>query len=186
MQSDPTITFRNLDSTPALERKIMERIVDLEKYHSRITSCDVVVEMPQKDKVSGREFQVLINVAVPGPDVHVSRSVQHSEAAENLDLAINEAFAVVQRLLQDQDRKMDAHRVKQHASIEHGEIDRIFEGEGYGFIKSEEDGVEYYFSRESLTVECWDQLHVGDRLKFRAQDGENGPYASNVTPMSGK
>lgn len=186
MQSDPTITFRNIDSSPAVEQKIMERVVDLEKFHPRITSCDVVIEMPQKRKVSGREFEVHINLTVPGPDIHVSRSVGHSEASENLDLAINEAFAATRRLLQDQDREMDPHRVKRHAPIEHGDIARLFEGEGYGFIKSEDDGAEYYFSRESLTVECWDQLRVGERLKFRAEDGENGPYASNVAPAHSK
>ena len=182
MQSDPTITFRNFDSSPAVEQKIMERIVDIEKFHPRIVSCDVVVEMPQKSKVSGREFEVHININVPGPDIHVSRSVSHSEAKENLDLAIGEAFSAARRILQDQDRGMDPHRTKHHAPIEHGAIVRLFEGEGYGFIHSEDDGGEYYFSRESLTVDCWDKLGVGDRLKFRAEDGENGLYASNVSP----
>jgi len=107
----------------------------------------------------------------------------HSEASENLDLAINEAFAAARRQLQDQDREMDPHRVKRHAPIKHGKIDHLFEGEGYDFISSEEDGGEYYFSRESLTVQCWDKLLVGDRLKFRAEDGKNGPYASNVSPV---
>lgn len=184
MQSEPTITFRNFDSSPAVERKIMERIVDIEKYHPRIVSCDVVIEMPQKPKVSGREFEVHIKLGVPGPDIHVQRSVSHSEASENLELAINEAFNAARRQLQDQDQAMDPHRVKRHAPIEHGDIIRLFEGEGYGFIKSEEDGGEYYFSRESLTVECWDQLSIGSRLKFRAESGENGPYASNVAPTS--
>lgn len=181
MQTDPTITFRNFDSSPAVERRIREQIVDIEKYHPRIVSCDVVIEMPQKQKVSGRAFEVQIKLGVPGSDIHVSRTVDHSEASENLELAINEAFSAARRQLQDQDRGMDPHRVKRHAPIEHGEIIRLFEGEGYGFINSEDDGGEYYFSRESLTVECWDQLSVGTRLKFRAEDGENGLYASNVS-----
>lgn len=180
MQSEPTITFRNLDSSPAIEQKVRERIVDIEKYHPRITSCDVVIEMPQKPRVSGREFLVQINIRVPGPDIHVARSVSHSEAAGNLDLAIRDAFNAARRMLQDQDREMDIHRVKRHAPVLHGEIDRLFEGEGYGFI-SGEDGEEYYFSRESIGENGWEKLRVGTRLKFRAEDGENGPYAANVS-----
>ena len=186
MQSEPTVTFKNLDSSPAIEEKVRGYIDHLEKLQPKMVSCDVVIEALQKRPVTGRQYTVHINVILPGPDVHVTRSVDHSSAEENLDLAISSAFNTAQMALQQQDAVRSTHRTKRHRPIEHGVIDRIFEGEGYGFIRAEEDQEEYYFSRESLTTDCWDGLGVGDRLKFRADDGENGPYASNVSPAPEK
>jgi len=39
MQLQPQITFRNLDSSPAVEEQIEERVAALEKFFGRIIAC---------------------------------------------------------------------------------------------------------------------------------------------------
>lgn len=181
MQSEPTITFRNLEQSDAIEDHVRRRIDELEEFHPRIVSCDVVVEALDRKKVSGREFEVQIKLGVPGPDIEVDRHVGRSEAAEDVNVAIHDAFDAARRILQDQERKMSALHVKHHPPVVHGRIDRLFEGEGYGFIVAE-DGSEVFFERDNLTKDCWNALRVDTRVRFRMDEGPKGYFAMNVTP----
>jgi ribosomal subunit interface protein len=180
MQSPPSITFRDIDPSPAIKAHINKRIEELEHYHPRIISCDVVVQAPQKPKVTGREYGVQLTVRVPGPDIRVSRSLGRSHAAEDVNLVIHEVFDAARRKLKEQNRRMGGVDVKQHPPILHGTVDRLFEGEGYGFIKAD-DGREVYFERDNLTGGDWNILHVDMKVRFREEMGEKGAYATNVT-----
>lgn len=181
MKSNPVINFRNMDSSPAVRRKIEEKLVLLEKHFPHLEGATVTVSRPQKRKVSGTGFEVRIKLVVPGPDQLASKHFDHGETAENLDLALHAAFDAAMRRLNEHVDKMKQPRSDPHPPIEHGFVHRLFEGEGYGFIRCPEDGAEYYFSREALTSDVWDDLKVDTRVRFRAEDGENGPYAANVT-----
>ncbi|WP_193176691.1 HPF/RaiA family ribosome-associated protein [Oricola nitratireducens] len=179
MQRPASITFRNMDKSAVLETHVHKRIGELEKAHPHIVGCDVVIEAPQKKKVTGTEFAVRLTISVPGPDIHVERHVGRSGAAEDANLAIHEAFDAARRILKEQKRKMGSVEVKHHDPVMHGTIDRLFEGEGYGFITSD-DGNEVYFERDSMTNGDWDSLRVGTKLRFREMAGEKGPFAANV------
>lgn len=181
MQTPPSISFRHMDSSEAVESEVMRRIEDLEKAYPRIISCNVVIDAPRKKQVTGREFQVSVNVQVPGPDVHATEHLGRSTATEDVNLAIHRAFDAVTRILREQSRRMSHVETKQHPETGHGAIDRLFAGEGYGFIAAE-DGDEYYFQRDSLVSGKWDDLKIGTRVRFKAMDGEKGPYAVSVSP----
>ena len=183
MQSPPNVVFRNLDPSPAIEEHIHRRIAELEKYHSGIIACNVTVIAEKQKHVTGREFKVNLFLSVPGPDIHISRSVGRSQAEEDVNLAIHEAFDAARRSLKEQERKMGGQEVKHHPPVLHGKIDRLFEGEGYGFIKAD-DGREVYFERDNLTVGDWDKLGVDAKVRFREENGEKGLYATNVAVMS--
>ncbi|MFZ2102284.1 MAG: HPF/RaiA family ribosome-associated protein [Oricola sp.] len=180
MEKPVNIAFRNMDGSAELEEHIHRRIAELEKTHPHIVGCNVVVEAPQKKHVTGTEFAVRITLSVPGPDIHVERHVGRSGAKEDVNLAIHEAFDAARRILKEQKREMGGQEVKHHAPMLHGTIDRLFEGEGYGFITAE-DGREVYFERDNLTSGSWDSLRVGAKLRFRGMEGGKGPYAVNVT-----
>jgi cold shock CspA family protein len=180
MQSTVTVTFRNIDPSAAVEADARQRAADLEKFHPRIVGCDIVIEAPEKRKVSGRDILVRLKISLPGPDVMVSRRVGVAKPDENVKLAIHEAFDAARRLLEDQVRQMAPDHVKQHPVLLHGRVDRLFEGEGYGFLVAD-DGEEIYFERDSLTADFWSKLRVDDRLRFRRHDGDKGPFATNVT-----
>jgi ribosome-associated translation inhibitor RaiA len=138
MESPPSITFRNMEGTPALEEHIRRRIEELEKTHPHIVGCDVVVDAPQKEACHGNGVRRRITCRVPGPDIHVERHVGRSGADEDVNLAIHEAFDAARRKLKEQKREMGAQEVKHHAPVLHGVIDRLFEGEGYGFIVADD------------------------------------------------
>ncbi len=182
-QSQSKISFLNMDSSPAIEEHVRTRIAELEKYHPRIVGCDVVVAAAQGKQLTGREFEIRLTVRVPGPDIHVSGSYGRSSAAEDVSLAVHQVFDSARRELKEQTRKMSGHDGKQHPPILHGTIDRLFAGEGYGFIRGD-DGEDIYVGRDSLVAGDWDKLQVGSKVRFREQDGDKGPYAANVAIMS--
>lgn len=181
METPPHITFRNMDRSEPIEAHVRARIRELEKYHPRITSCDVVIEAPRKQQKTGTEYMIRLNIQVPGPDVHVARSLGRSEAAADLNLAIHRAFDAARRTLKEQVRKMGRIETKHHPEVMLGHVDRIVPGSDYGFIRLE-DGREIYFERDNLTSGDWDALAPGTRVRFRQETGPKGAYAINVGP----
>lgn len=171
-----------MDSSPAIEEHIRQRIDELEKYHPRIIGCRVVVKAQDKRKVRGRSFEVQLTVSVPGPDVYVSREVGQSNSSDDMNLAIHQTFDAARRLLKKQDEKMDPHQTKQHSVLLHGTIDRLFPGEKYGFIKAD-DGKDVYFEKDNLTKGDWDSIKLDMKVRFRENTGEKGPYATNVAAV---
>lgn len=185
MERPLNITFRNMDTSLAIESHIRERASELEKYHSRIVGCDVVIKAEKKKKVSGRNFEVQLTVRVPGPDIYVAREIGQGNASDDVNLAIHEAFDAARCLLKEQVRKMSGHDEKLHPPIIHGIVDRLFQGEGYGFLKAD-DGKEVYFEKDNLTVDDWKAISIDTKVRFRENIGDKGPYATNVTIVNAK
>ena len=182
MQKQPVITFRNMDRSEAIEDHLLSRVEELEKYHPRIIGCNLVVIASDTKQVTGREFEVQLTISVPGPDIYISRKVGRSGASEDVNVAIHKVFDAARRTLKEQDRKMGRVDVKHHAPLLHGTIDRLFEGEGYGFIKAN-DGREVYFGKDSLTTGDWEKIRVDMKVRFHEEIGDKGPYAANVAIM---
>ena len=182
--NSPLVTsFRNISHSDAIEQHVVQRFEELKKYHPRIVGCDAVIGAPCKRQVSGREFEVHLTVKIPGPDVHIHESIGRSTAEEDVNLAVHRAFDAARRVLKKQKQKMDGIKVKQHPPVLHGRVERLFLGEGYGFIKAD-DGNEVYFERENLTKGDWDGLVLNAKVRFREEAGEKGPYAINVAVQS--
>lgn len=182
MERPVSITFHNMDGTAELEEHVRRRIDELEKTHPHVIGCDVVIDAPRKEQLTGTEFAVRVTLSVPGPNIHVERHIGRSGAAEDINLAIHEAFDAARRKLKEQKREMAGQEVKHHAPVLHGVIDRLFEGEGYGFIVAD-DGREVYFGRDSMVNGDWRKLRVGTKLRFREMEGDKGPFAANVAVL---
>ena len=183
MQIEPTISFRNLDHSAAVEQAIHERIDELEQFHPRLIGCRVVVDGPHRDKHKGKIYEVHIDLSVPGKDIVVTREAGLNHAHEDIYVAIRDSFDAARRLLEDQVRKTSGHRSKRHPATQHGRIARLFEEDGYGFIATE-DGHEVYFDRESMTKPSWPRLKIGSQVRFKERDGDKGPYGVQVTLLS--
>ena len=183
MNSLPVISFRNLGHSAAIEQHVLQRFEELKKHHPRIIGCNAVIGAPRKRQVSGQEFEVALTIKIPGPDVHIHESIGRSTAEEDVNLAVHKAFDAARRVLKRQKKKMAGVEVKQHPPILHGRVDRLFLGEGYGFIKGD-DGREVYFERDNLTTGNWDKLIIDAKVRFREGAGEKGPYAMNVAVQS--
>lgn len=180
MQTDPQITFRGLDRSPAAEAIIRERIAKLEQFHDRITSCRVTVEKVNRQGRKGHLFHVAVELEVPGGVVIVNRKPGDQNAHEEINVAIRDSFNAAQRQLGDHARKADGVHVKTHPEKQHGRVVRLFPDEGYGFIKTPA-GVEVYFQKDSVVKDDWEKLDLESDLEFSLMDGEKGPFAVNVS-----
>jgi cold shock CspA family protein/ribosome-associated translation inhibitor RaiA len=181
MQTPLQISFRDMESSPEIEKRVREKAKKLERFHDRIVGCNVVVEAPHRHHRSGNLYNVRITLSVPGKDVHVGHTGPQNHAHEDVNVAIRDAFDAAIRLLEDQVREMRGD-VKTHATPLHGKILRLFED--YGFVETTESD-EVYFHRNSVTGGGFAALQAGDevRLVIAEKEGEKGPQASTVTPV---
>ncbi len=183
MQIEPQISFQNLEHSKAVEKNILEKIENLQKFHPRLIGCRVVVDAPHRDQGKGRIYEVRIDLSVPGNDISVTREAGMDHAHEDIYVAIRDSFDAARRLLEERVRKMDAHRTKRHPEVQHGRLARIFDEDGYAFIEAE-DGHEIYFDRDSMTKDGWGKLELGSKLRFKELAGDKGPYGTQITLLS--
>ena len=95
MQIPLQITLRNIAKSASVEAAIRRRAEKLDRYHRRIVSCRVVVEIPSRHKQQGKEFVVRLDIKVPGSEIVVSHD-------HHVDLytALHDAFHAAQRRLE--------------------------------------------------------------------------------------
>lgn len=176
------ITFRNIDASAAVEAKIRERAVELEKFFDRIVSCRVVVEAPQRHRHGGL-FHIRVDLKVPGKEIVVKRDPSEHHAHEDIYVAVRDCFDAVRRQLEDHVRRRRGD-VKAHDVPTHGRVASLMAERDYGFIDAS-DGTEVYFHRNAVANGGFEKLVVGDEVRFslHAGEGEKGPQASNVVAM---
>lgn len=167
------ITIRDISNSQALETLIRHRVEKLNHFYNRISSCRVVVELPQKHKHQGKLFNVRIDITVPGREFVVTRKNN-----QDVYIAIRDAFDAIERRLEEHSRKRHG-RVKTHENVMHGHVARILSEEGYGFIRGV-DGNEYYFSITNVSYPHFNQLAIGDAVEYIAQPLNDGLQAHRV------
>jgi ribosomal subunit interface protein len=176
------ISFRDIDPSPAIEARILEKIAKLEEFYERAIACKVVVEARHHHHHKGRLYNVRIHLAIPGEDLLVGHEHKLDHAHEDVYVAIRDAFDALRRQLQDRVRRWQGE-TKLHVVPDHGRVARLFDYAGYGFIEAA-DGQEIYFHKNAVTS-GFDKLDVGDEVRFVMQEGESekGPQASTVTRL---
>ena len=177
------LSFRNMDSSEAIETNVREKVDKLERYFGRINSCRVVVEAPHRHRRKGKIYHVRIDVGVPGRNIIVDRDPHENHAHEDVYVAIRDAFDAARRQLEDHSRKVSG-RVKTHEAPTHGKVVTVNGHQGYGII-SLPDGQEIYFHRNSVVNDGFDQLNPGDEVRLVVAEDESprGPQASTVVPL---
>ncbi|HYM32202.1 MAG TPA: HPF/RaiA family ribosome-associated protein [Candidatus Cybelea sp.] len=183
MQLPLTVTFRNLDASPAVEADVRKHADKLERFFPRIMSCNVVVEAPNRRRHKGNLYRVRIDLKVPGQEIVVNETGPKNHAHEDIYVAVRDAFDAVVRRLEDHARRGQG-AVKAHASPDTAQVVKLFPTEGYGFARTEAGG-DVYFHRNSVVGPGFDSLEAGSqvRLTIAEGEGENGPQASTVTPI---
>jgi len=99
MNYEIDITWRHMDHSPALEAEIRERAAALAKYHVAIERLEVTVEQPANRQTHGNEWHVTLKIALPGPDIIVSRDPGDDRTHTDVYAAVRDAFAVAKRLM---------------------------------------------------------------------------------------
>lgn len=101
MQTPLQLTIRDIDHSEALETRIRAKAEKLGEFFKHITSCHVVVEAPHKHHQQGKQFNVRIDIGVPGSEIVVNRD--HSE---DVYVALRDAFDAAKRRLEVYARKI--------------------------------------------------------------------------------
>ena len=100
METPVQISFHNMDTSPALEAEIRERVAKLEQFYDRITSCRVVFDAPHQHKHHGKRYQLRIDLALPdGAEIVVDRAHDKNGAQEDPHVAIRDSFQGAERQL---------------------------------------------------------------------------------------
>ena len=105
MQIPFKLVFRGMEPSPALEARVRERISRLERFHDRITSCEVAVEAPHRHHHKGALYAVRLQVRIPGRDLTISRAGPQDHAHEDPYVALRDAFDAAERKLEDAVRR---------------------------------------------------------------------------------
>jgi len=182
METQPKIDFQGVEPSSDRQAKIMRLIERLEERYGRATACRVVVKGPGGRHQTGGLYEINLHLVLPDKrEVAIERTPQLDERFQDFDFALNDTFKRARRRLQDQVRRMRG-KVKHHESPPTGVVRRMMAEEGYGFIEGP-DGREIYFHRNSVEDPGFDALKPGARVRYREEDGKEGPQASRVTPL---
>lgn len=189
------VTFRNIEDHAGIEDYVQKEAAKLERFYSRISSCRVIVERPQR-ATSSKLYHVRIDLGVPNEelvvkhipslhgtlqDMQTQKSRREAKAVlehKSPKRAIHEAFQEMGRQLQEYARRQEGG-VKTKQGMQEATVKEILPEEGYGFLETE-DGRAVYFHQASVLDGHFPQLRIGTRVNFAEESGEKGPQASTV------
>lgn len=100
MQTPLSLTYRHIDSSPALAARVRELAERLERFHSRIIRCEVAIEAPPAHHHKGGAFAVKVQVTIPGGVINANSA--HAARPQHVDVyvALGDAFDSIKRQLQ--------------------------------------------------------------------------------------
>lgn len=127
MQIPLQITIRGIEHSEALETHIRDKADKLEEFFDHITSCRVVVEVPHKHHHQGRQFNVRLDIGMPGGEIAVNR-----DHAEDVYVALRDSFDAAKRKVEDYARKIrgDVKTHQPRRRTESGDMEYIEDIQG--------------------------------------------------------
>jgi cold shock CspA family protein len=181
MQLPLQITFRGFSHSDAVEAAIRGKAAKLDEFFPRLVSCRVMVESRHHRHHQGNLYHIRIELGVPNKEIVVSHEHHDEQAREDIYVVIRDAFDAARRQLEDYARVLRGE-TKNHEAPPHGKIIRLVPEKDHGYIERS-DGREIYFHRNSVIGAAFDELKVGDEVRFSEEPDENGPRATTVHPI---
>ncbi len=181
MQLPLQIAFHNMERSETIENAVREKAAKLDEFAGQIMGCRVVVEAPHRHHERGNQYQVRIDVTIPGGEIVVTREPPEHTTYKEINIALRDAFDSARRQLEDYVRRVRS-AVKVHESLPHARVSKLFPDEGYGFLETP-DGREIYFHQNSVLNEGFARLKIGTEVTFAEEAGRKGPQASTVKPV---
>lgn len=99
------ITVAGMKPSQAVEAKIRQRAIGLERYSRRIQRCEVWVKAEHGHHRKGPFYEVRIRLTVPNQEI----AVEFQPPDEDVYVAIREAFDAARRTLEDAERGRPGH-----------------------------------------------------------------------------
>jgi cold shock CspA family protein/ribosome-associated translation inhibitor RaiA len=184
MEVPPEMAFRGIEPTEALKRRILDGIETLEGVYPNLISCRSMVADETPDQTSGKSYRVRLEIGIPNKTVVVDQRHPEPDERPSVDQTITEAFDVARKRLVKA-KELQRGETKIHEQPPHGRIVRLLvddSGVRYGFIENRE-GRQIYFLEEALVDLDYDDLEVGDEVRYAAAQSDEGLRASTVARL---
>ena len=175
---DTKIQYLGFKESESVSRAIQSHIDNLEKISNRITSCHVIVSRPHRKQIKGNVFHVKLRVHLPGSTIVVDKDPGKNHAHEDVYVAVRDAFWAARRKVEDYVRKQSGF-VKEKMISPHAKILRLMPADECGFIQTQDDR-EVYFHRNSVINGNYDDLKVGQEVRFSESLGDQGPQVTSM------
>jgi hypothetical protein len=110
------IVFRDVPASPSLEASIRRKADRLLRLHRGVSWCRTTVEAPHAHQKKGVNYEVRVELHLPGADLVVGKDHAFDGSHENPYVATRDAFRTAKRLLQEHLRKQRVTHRK-HAKV---------------------------------------------------------------------
>jgi cold shock CspA family protein len=181
MEIAPEIIFHDVDRADWIEAYVLERLRHLERFARGMTRCRVTLTRESAQQ-TGSRYSVLVEVHLPPQhDLAAKKQKDIAEMPTQMPALINLAFGAIERQVKKAAQLRRGEEKAHEADGQpHGVVEKLFDGEGYGFIRTIEDDRQFYFHRNSVLHDEFDRLAVGTEVRFTPELGADGPQASSV------
>ena len=110
MRIAPTVSYRGVDKTDALETLIAEKVEKLEQAYDQISSCRIAIEKVKDHPSGGSPYRVRLDITVPeSREIVVDKSPNEGKQYPPLEAVIRDAFDVAFRQLREMNEQQHGH-----------------------------------------------------------------------------
>lgn len=183
MKVTPEITYRDVSRSEWIDDYVDRYMEKLDRICDDIVACRIAIERVQHHKEKGNPYRVRVEVTLPGKkDLVADKRGPVGDPQVQLRPIIRQAFEAVEKQLKKQMAKRRGE-VKNHRTGPRAIVVRVFDREGYGFLKTPE-GEEVYFHRNAVLHDDFERLTPGAEVRFEPEMGDDGLQASIVQIVS--
>ncbi|WP_020697802.1 HPF/RaiA family ribosome-associated protein [Reyranella massiliensis] len=119
METPVRISFQGSTPSEALSNLISEHLETLERLHGRLTSCQVVVQVPDRHHRTSNLYSINIHLVLPGNiDINVDHTPQEDSRFSDPVFAVNDAFRRAKRLIKEKSRKQRGEVKNLHERVD--------------------------------------------------------------------
>ena len=119
METPVRISFQGSTPSEGLTNLISEHLDTLERLHGRLTSCQVVVQVPDRHHRTSNLYSINIHLVLPGNiDINVDHTPQDDSRFSDPVFAVNDAFRRAKRLIKEKSRKQRGEVKNLHERVE--------------------------------------------------------------------
>lgn len=119
METPVRISFQGSTPSEGLTNLISEHLDTLERLHGRLTSCQVVVQVPDRHHRTSNLYSINIHLVLPGNiDINVDQTPQDDSRFADPVFAVNDAFRRAKRLIKEKTRKQRGEVKNLHERVE--------------------------------------------------------------------
>ena len=109
MQTPLRLSFQGSTPSDALRQMVVEQADGLQRFHDRLTSCHVIVKVPDAHHRSGGHYEVSIHLTLPGNnEVNIDHTPTPDARFADPLFAVSDAFRRARRQIQDRVRRQRA------------------------------------------------------------------------------